>query len=43
MAFETDFKYICLLYVEEFMEYDSVVVFLHVARAYTAKFFMTSH
>ena len=25
------------------MEYDSVVVFLHVARAYIAKFFLTSH
>jgi len=29
--------------VEEFTDYDSVVVFLHVARAYIAKFFVTSH
>ena len=29
--------------VEEFKEYDSVVVFMHVARAYIAKFFVTSH
>ena len=44
---------VCLLYylisilkqisVEEFMEYDSVVVFLSAARAYIAKFFVTSH
>jgi len=29
--------------VEEFMEYDSVVVLLAVARAYIVKFFVTSH
>ena len=29
--------------VEEFTDYDSVVVFLAVARAYIAKFFVTSH
>ena len=29
--------------VEEFTDYDSVVVFLHVARAYIAKFFVISH
>jgi len=31
------------LLVEEFTDYDSVVVFLAVARAYIAKFFVTSH
>jgi len=30
-------------HVEEFTDYDSVVVFLAVARAYIAKFFVTSH
>jgi len=29
--------------VKEFMEYDSVVVFLAVARAYIAKFFVAYH
>ena len=29
--------------VEEFMEYDSVVVFLAVGPAYNAKFFVISH
>jgi len=29
--------------VEEFTDYDSVVVFSAVARAYIAKFFVTSH
>ena len=29
--------------VEEFTDYDSVVVFSDVARAYLAKFFVTSH
>jgi len=31
------------LLVEEFTDYDSVVVFLAVARAYIVKFFVTSH
>jgi len=30
-------------HVEEFTDYDSVVVFLHVGPAYNAKFFVISH
>ena len=33
----------CWSSVEEFMDYDSVVVFSAVARAYIVKFFLTSH
>jgi len=33
----------CWSSVEEFTDYDSVVVFSAVARAYIAKFFLTSH
>jgi len=33
----------CWSFVEEFTDYDSVVVFSAVARAYIVKFFVTSH
>ena len=38
-----DTGFLCILPVEEFMEYDSVVVFLAVGPAYNAKFFVISH